>query len=113
MYGEGEEPDPRFSFANQRTLLAWARTALAFVLAAAVLDAVPVRMTSEVRLVVALVLSVLGVFAAVHGWRSWAAAERAMRLGQSLPSSARSGVVVVVGVVVCAVLVALVVLTGP
>ncbi len=26
---EGTEPDPRFTFANERTFLAWSRTALA------------------------------------------------------------------------------------
>jgi putative membrane protein len=30
---EGTEPDPRFSFANERTFLAWSRTALALVVA--------------------------------------------------------------------------------
>lgn len=29
VYDEGEEPDPRFSLANERTFLAWLRTALA------------------------------------------------------------------------------------
>jgi len=28
---EGEEPDPRFTLANERTFLAWVRTALALV----------------------------------------------------------------------------------
>ena len=27
----GEEPDPRFSYANERTFLAWNRTALALI----------------------------------------------------------------------------------
>ena len=31
--GEGREPDPRFTFANERTFLAWSRTALALVVA--------------------------------------------------------------------------------
>jgi len=30
---EGTEPDPRFTFANERTFLAWSRTALALVVA--------------------------------------------------------------------------------
>jgi hypothetical protein len=31
--GEGTEPDPRYTFANERTFLAWSRTALALVVA--------------------------------------------------------------------------------
>jgi uncharacterized membrane protein YidH (DUF202 family) len=31
VYGQGDEPDPRFSLANERTALAWMRTALALV----------------------------------------------------------------------------------
>jgi len=34
--GQGTEPDPRFTFANERTFLAWSRTALALVVAGAV-----------------------------------------------------------------------------
>lgn len=29
VYRAGEEPDPRFTFANERTFLAWIRTSLA------------------------------------------------------------------------------------
>ena len=39
VYGEGEEPDPRFSLANERTFLAWLRTALAMYAAAFALEA--------------------------------------------------------------------------
>ena len=31
---DGTEPDPRFTFANERTFLAWSRTALALVVVA-------------------------------------------------------------------------------
>ncbi len=31
VYGVGEEPDPRFSLANERTSLAWMRTGLGLV----------------------------------------------------------------------------------
>ncbi len=31
--GDGSEPDARFTFANERTFLAWSRTALALVVA--------------------------------------------------------------------------------
>jgi putative membrane protein len=33
VYGQGDEPDPRFSQASERTALAWMRTALALVAA--------------------------------------------------------------------------------
>jgi putative membrane protein len=33
VYGQDDEPDPRFSLANERTALAWMRTALALVAA--------------------------------------------------------------------------------
>lgn len=39
LYEIGEEPDPRFSFANERTFLAWIRTALALLAAAVAVDA--------------------------------------------------------------------------
>ena len=38
VYREGVEPDPRFTFANERTFLAWLRTALALVVAGVAVD---------------------------------------------------------------------------
>ena len=40
VYGIGTEPDPRFSLANERTFLAWIRTALGFLAAGAGVAAV-------------------------------------------------------------------------
>ena len=37
VYDHGEEPDPRFSLANERTFLAWVRTTLALLAAALIL----------------------------------------------------------------------------
>ncbi|WP_313408419.1 DUF202 domain-containing protein [Aeromicrobium sp.] len=112
VYGDGDEPDPRFSFANQRTLLAWVRTALALVLAAAVVDAVPVDVSSTLRIGATLLLSVLGIGAALQGWRAWVLAERALRHGQPLPSSGGMGLVLVSGVGAAAALVIGVALAG-
>ena len=33
VFGEGEEPDARFTLANERTFLAWVRTSLALLAA--------------------------------------------------------------------------------
>jgi uncharacterized membrane protein YidH (DUF202 family) len=59
VYGVGEEPDARFSFANERTMLAWVRTALGLLAAAVVLDAVPLSMAEPVRRGLAALLVVL------------------------------------------------------
>jgi putative membrane protein len=80
----GEEPDPRFTMANERTFLAWNRTALALIgggLAAAQL--LPFDPT-WLRLVVALPIIVLGTALGVLSYRRWDASERALRLGRPL-----------------------------
>ena len=40
VYAVGNEPDPRFTFANERTFLAWIRTALGFLAAGVAIAAV-------------------------------------------------------------------------
>ena len=45
VYAHGSEPDPRFSLANERTFLAWIRTALALVAGAAAIDALPLPLS--------------------------------------------------------------------
>jgi putative membrane protein len=83
---EGQEIDPRFTLANERTYLAWNRTALALVgggLAASQL----LHFDSEaVRLLVALPPIALGGALAAVSYRRWEANERAMRLGKPLPA---------------------------
>jgi putative membrane protein len=81
----GEEPDPRFTLANERTYLAWIRTSLALIgggLAAGQL----IEFQSELaRLVVALPPIVLGAALALTSYRRWEANQRALRLGEPLP----------------------------
>jgi putative membrane protein len=83
---EGEPPDPRFTLANERTYLAWNRTALALVgggLAASQL----LHFDSEaIRLCVALPPIALGGALAGLSYRRWEANARAMRLGKPLPA---------------------------
>jgi inner membrane protein YidH len=82
----GQDPDPRFTFANERTFLAWNRTALALIgggLAAGQL----LDFDSElVRLLVALPPIALGGALALTSYRRWEANERAMRLREPLPT---------------------------
>jgi|SRR5687768_11650475 putative membrane protein len=104
VYGSGAEPDPRFTLANERTLLAWIRTALALVGAGVVIDAVDLEVSDTVQRVLGGILVVLGGLAAVGAWFRWASIERAMRNGKPLPGlPLAAGVIfglVVVGVVV-------------
>lgn len=81
----GADPDYRFTLANERTFLAWIRTALA--LAAGGLAAVTILddFTGEKALGVGLMA--LSFFTSATAYRRWALNERAMRLNEPLPPS--------------------------
>jgi inner membrane protein YidH len=87
VYGLGAEPDPRFSMANERTALAWVRTALALVAAGVGLTSVA-RIAGLSRLldVLAAGLCVLGALLAVVAVLGWRRRELAMRLDRPLPA---------------------------
>jgi putative membrane protein len=86
---EGREPDPRFTFANERTFLAWSRTALALVVAGlgVVQLLPPFPGVPWGRHVLGVPLIVLGAVVTVAAYREWGASQRALRLGQPLPPS--------------------------
>jgi putative membrane protein len=86
VYGEGDEPDPRFSFANERTFLAWIRTALALMAGGLALQAFPLSIPAPAREGLALVLVCLAIVCAVAGWVRWARSEHAMRNDAPLPA---------------------------
>ena len=99
VYGEGDEPDPRFSFANERTFLAWVRTALALLAGGVALHVLPLTISWGARTGLAALFIVLAVMAAVAGWLRWAQAERAMRVGAPLPGLAIAAVLTLATVV--------------
>jgi putative membrane protein len=103
VYGVGDEPDPRFSLANERTFLAWIRTALAFLAAGVALEALAVPMPAGLRTAISLILVGVGLLSPVQAWRGWARAERSLRTGGALPSPSASPIVVG-GMVLAAVL---------
>jgi putative membrane protein len=86
VYRSGEEPDYRFSFANERTFLAWVRTSLALMAAGVALDAVDLSISERAQQALAFVFVVLGAFSAAVAWVRWARAERAMRREEPLPA---------------------------
>jgi inner membrane protein YidH len=80
------EPDYRFTLANERTFLAWQRTALGLLAAAvAVIQFVPSLSVPGARHALGLMLGALAIAAAIIGIRRWSQTERAMRRGEPMP----------------------------
>jgi putative membrane protein len=61
VYRSGSEPDPRFSLANERTFLAWIRTALALLAGGVGLEALQIPHQAGFRVAAAGVLLILGL----------------------------------------------------
>jgi putative membrane protein len=106
----GETPDYRFSLANERTFLAWIRTALALVAGglacAQFLRPLPI---AHLREAIAVALLILGALVALRAVDRWSKTERAMRLQQDLPPS-RFPAVLAIAVAVGALLLVIAVL---
>lgn len=99
VYRHGEEPDPRFSLANERTFLAWIRTSLALIAAGVALEALQLPIRADFRRYSVGVFIVLGLISPIHAWINWMRTERAMRKNRPLPAPALSSLLTV-GVVV-------------
>lgn len=86
---EGHEPDARFTFANERTFLAWSRTALALVVAGLGIVQLlpPFPGVPFGRHLVGVPLIVLGAVLAIVAYGEWVRNQRALRRGDPLPHS--------------------------
>lgn len=85
VFEEGQEPDPRFTLANERTFLAWVRTALAFLAGAVAVHTPAVDLDVWVKHVASLALLAVAALAVGQSWLRWRQVERAIRTGQPLP----------------------------
>jgi putative membrane protein len=104
----GSEPDVRFSYANERTFLAWNRTAMALIATGlAATSVLPEFNFGGGRRLIGVPLIVLGALLAVTSFVRWDANERAMRLGEPLPAS-HLPKLLAVGVTLAAIIAALV-----
>jgi putative membrane protein len=103
------DPDYRFTLANERTFLAWVRTALGLLAGAVALvhvasngDATTTQRT------LAVVLALLGIVVCLTSIRRWRVVQAAMRRGEDLPPTHQpillGAAVAVVGVAVVALL---------
>lgn len=86
VLGDGIEPDPRFTLANERTFLAWIRTALAFLAGGVALEAFAGDVFPEaVRTGLVVALLLIGMIIAAGATLRWIRLERAMRRRLPLP----------------------------
>ena len=83
---EGEEPDYRFSLANERTFLAWIRTALALLAGGVLLDQFSTKLGPHI-VILAIVLGVLAAVLSGLAYVRWRANEIAMRHARRLPGT--------------------------
>ena len=102
------EPDVRFTLANERTLLAYQRTAIGLV--AAAVAVAHFLQEGALALTLAGVLLVSGAVAAIGGYRRYQAADRAIREGRPL-SSGPTPLLVSAGLVLCLLIAAVYVIT--
>jgi putative membrane protein len=86
VYDAGEEPDPRFSLANERTFLAWVRTALAMLAGGVALHALAVPSTDWLRTLLVVLLIGVGGLVSLFSLVRWARIERAIRLREPMPA---------------------------
>jgi putative membrane protein len=108
---EGSPPDYRFSLANERTFLAWLRTALALIGGGFAVDQFLPDLRWAWRVGLALALLGAGVLCSLRAVNHWVRCERAIRRGEDLPASRFPALLSLV-VAVVAVTMVVVVLAG-
>lgn len=102
------EPDYRFLLANERTFLAYLRTALALDAPALAIDQL-LDLTGPLRLPLVVLCALLALTVAGASFLRWRANDRAIRAGARLPAP-RTFPVVAVGLVLISLTVLLIVL---
>ncbi|MBT2896660.1 YidH family protein [Streptomyces sp. McG3] len=109
---DGDTPDYRFSLANERTFLAWIRTALALIGGGFAVDQFLPDIADAVRTGLALAVIGTGSLCALRAVHHWVRCERAIRKGEDLPATAFPAVLSVLVTLVSLVVVAVVAMGG-
>ena len=87
VYTRGNEPDARFSLANERTFLAWISAGLALISVGVGLESLALGLQPGFRLAAAVVLVLAGIACPVQAWVGWVRVESALRANRPLPFS--------------------------
>ena len=87
VFSLGDEPDARFSLANERTFLAWNRTALALTAGGVALESLGLDLQPSFRLAASLVLIGTGTLTPLLSWFEWMRTEQALRESKPLPGA--------------------------
>lgn len=85
VYAHGDDPDPRYTLANERTFLAWVRTTLAMLAGAVALHSLGLPASDALRNALVVGLAVAGAVLTALAFVRWARVERAMRERRPLP----------------------------
>ncbi len=108
------EPDARFTLANERTFLAWSRTALALVTAGLAIVQLlpPFPSVPWGRRVIGTPLILLGSAVVVISYREWTVKQRALRRGEPISRSRLPWILAVTIAVIGLIAVAVTLLSG-
>ena len=85
--GSPVDPDPRFTFANERSFLSWSRTALGLIAGGLAGSQLAKQSSAALTLAVALALIGFGAVMAFVGYRHWTSNQAALQLGRPVEPS--------------------------
>lgn len=113
LFPDGQEPDPRFTLANERTFLAWIRTSLALLGGGIALEAFARDLPDHLRHAAALLLVVTSLVISISSLIRWRNVETAMRRQRALPAPAMTMLLAGGLTISSLVLIAVLLSTGP
>ncbi len=111
VFDQGSDPDTRFSLANERTFLAWVRTALALLAGAVAVQTPFLEVHRLAQLALSLWLALLSAASLWQGFTRWRRTEVALRTHSDMPGFG-GGLLIAAGTAVLILIVAVATVAG-